>query len=555
MRGFLCVACVTLITGTAFGQPAEKFEAADVHPSPHSDNNFNLFMRGPQTRAGRYEIKTATMVDLIAAAYGVDGDKVYGGPNWLEMDRYNITAKLPASADRRKLTPDQEKIMLQALLAERFHLLVHTDSRPMPAYILTASKHPRLKDADPSAQKGCQGKPRPRDAAPTAPVEVACHGQSAAEIAQDLHDMAGGYLRQPVVDATELKGSYDFDLKWTGRGQLAAAGTDGISIFDAVENQLGLKLTLDKSPLPVVVVESVDQKPTENAPDIEKMLPEAVMPTEFEVADVKITPPDIQNQRFQIQPGGRVDIEGFNLKFVIQQIWQLSDDMIVGAPKWLSDQKISIIAKAPSTAIVNGQNGPPVDIDTLILMIKNLVIQRFKLETHMEERPINAYTLVSVKPKMKPSDPNGRIRCAEGPGSDQKDPRDAHPILGRLLNCQNMTMARFASMLQGLAPGYIHSPVVDGTGLEGSWDFTLNFSAAGQLQGGGEGRGGGGGGGAASGGDAPQPAQNTTVASDPTGALSLAEAISRQLGLKLEQTKRPVSVLVIDHVEPKPVDN
>ena len=544
MKAFLCIACATLLSGGAFSQPAEKFEAADVHVSPHSDNNFNLFMRGPQTRAGRYEIRTATMVDLISAAYGVDADKVYGGPNWLEMDRFDVTAKLPASPDRRKVTPDRQKAMLQALLAERFHLVAHTDSRPMPAYIMTAGKHPQLKDADAAAQPGCQGKPRPQGAPPTAPIEVACHGLTAPEIAENLHDMAGGYLRQPVVDSTGLKGTYDFDLKWTGRGQLAAAGADGISIFDAVDKQLGLKLELAKAPLPVVVVESVDQKPTQNVADIATILPGVAAPTEFDVAEVKLTPPDIQNRRFQIQPGGRIDIEGFDLKFIMQQIWQLSDDMIVGAPKWLSDEKISIIAKAPSTALVNGQNGPPIDIDTLILMIKNLLVDRFKLQTHMEERPVNAYTLVAVKPKMKPADPNGRIRCAEGPGADQRDTRDSHPVLGRLLNCQNMTMARFAGMLQSLAPGYIHSPVLDNTGLAGSWDFTLSFSSAGQLQG------------RAPEGGAPPPADaNANVASDPTGALSLSDAISRELGLKLEQTRRPVSVLVIDHIEPKPADN
>ena len=57
--------------------------------------------------------------------------------------------------------------MLQALLAERFHLVARPDSKPMPAYILTASKHPLLKDADPAAPKGCQGKPRPQNAGPT----------------------------------------------------------------------------------------------------------------------------------------------------------------------------------------------------------------------------------------------------------------------------------------------------------------------------------------------------------------------------------------------------
>jgi uncharacterized protein (TIGR03435 family) len=524
-----------LVCEAAFGQDV-RFEAADVHASPHSDNNFNLFMRGPQTRAGRYEIRTGTMVDLISTAYGVDGDKVYGGPNWLELDRYDITAKLPPGTSQEK-----QKAMLQALLAERFHLLVKTDSRPMPAYIMTASKHVQLKEAADGAQKGCQGKPRPQNAPPTAPIEVACHGLTAAEIADNLRNMAGGYLKQPVVDQTGLKGTYDFDLRWTARGQLAAAGEDGISVFDAVEKQLGLKLDLQKSPLPVVVVEKVDQTPTENAPDVGTILPGVAIPKEFEVATVKLTPPEIQTQRFNIQPNGRVDIENFDLKFIIQQLWQLSDEMMAGVPKGLSDVKVTISAKAPSTAIVNGQNGPPIDIDTLIAMIKNLIVERFQLKTHMEERPVNAYSLVAVKPRMKQADPNGRIRCIEGPGADQqKDVRDSRPILGRLVSCQNMTMARFASMLQGLAPGYIHSPVLDATGLEGSWDFTLSFSGVGQLQ---------------SGAPKPGDAASSGTASDPNGALGLPDAIAKQLGLKLEQTKRPLQVLVIDHVEPKPIEN
>jgi len=533
-RAFLCAA---LLSGAAFGQPGDRFEAADVHVSPHSDSSFNLFMRGPQTRAGRYEIRTATMVDLIGAAYGVDGDKVFGGPNWLELDRFDVTGKLPPGS-----TPDSRKAMLRTLLAERFHLVAHPDSRPMPAYIMTAGKHPLLKDADPTALKGCQGKPRPQGAKPTDPIEVACHGLSAAEIADNLHDMAGGYLRVPVVDSTGLKGTYDFDLKWTGRGQLAAAGEDGISIFDAVDKQLGLKLDLQKSPLPVVAVESVDEKPTPNDPGIETILPGVAVPTEFEVAVVKLLPPDAP-QKFEIQPGGRIDIEGFDLKFIIQQIWQLGDDMIVGAPKWLGDKKIDIVAKAPSAALVDGQNGPPVDIDTLIAMVKNLLVERFNLQTHMEERPINAYTLIAVKPKMKPADPSGRIRCTEGPGADQKDPLDIRPILGRLLNCQNMTMTRFAGMLQGLASGYIHAPVLDATGLDGSWDFALSFSTAGQLRSG------------AGGAGADSPAEIANAASDPNGALSLPDAVAKQLGLKLEQTRRPVKVLVIDRVDEKPVDN
>jgi uncharacterized protein (TIGR03435 family) len=100
-----------------------------------------------------------------------------------------------------------------------------------------------------------------------------------------------------------------------------------------------------------------------------------------------------------------------------------------------------------------------------------------------------------------------------------------------------MTMAQFAEKLQSIAPGYIHSPVLDATGLDGAWDFTLSFSPAGMAQGGG-GRGGDSG--------------AATEASDPSTGLTLLEAVEKQIGLKLELRKRPIPVLVIDHAEQNP---
>ena len=557
MRALVHISCVALLSGAAFSQPAETtppigsrpaFEGADVHSSHVSASNFNVSMNGPRVHDGRYAIRTATMVELVSAAYGVEQDKVLGGPTWLEINRYDVTAKLPPGS-----TPESHKLMLQALLAERFNLAIHNDSKPLPAYVMTASRHPQLKESDgKSGQNGCQGKPRAQQVEPGAirQIEVACHNMTMAAFADQIHMMAGGYLRQPVVDSTGLTGTYDFDIKWTGRGQLAAAGADGISIFDAVDKQLGLKLELSKVPTPVIVVDSVNEKPTGNAPYISSLLPDTAVPTEFEVADIKPTPSDFQGMNFQILPSGQLNLRGLNLKFIIQQAWgNFSDDMIVGAPKWLDDNRFDIVAKIPTAAMNNGagpNNPEPFDFDAVMVMLKNLLADRFKLATHMEDRPISAYTLMAAKPKLKPADPTGRIKCYEGPGPDQKDPRDANPILGRLITCQNMTMARFADMLQSLASGYIHAPVLDATGLDGAWDFSLTFSTAGQLQGGG-GRGGRDGGAAATG--AP------VAASDPNGALSLLDALPKQLGLKLESQKRPVQVLVIDHIEPKPTDN
>lgn len=192
------------------------------------------------------------------------------------------------------------------------------------------------------------------------------------------------------------------------------------------------------------------------------------------------------------------------------------------------------------------------DVDDLFPMLRALVTERFKLVSHREDRPATAYTLMAVKPKMKRADPTERTKYKEGPALDGKDPRDKNPVLGRLVTCQNMTMADFAKKLKDIAPGYIHTPVLDATGLDGSYDFTLSFSPAGALRNGG---GRGGDGPQAPGGAQAPGAGAVGTASDPSGAVSLFDAMEKQLGLKLQEQKRPVSVFVIDHIEQKPTEN
>ena len=168
------------------------------------------------------------------------------------------------------------------------------------------------------------------------------------------------------------------------------------------------------------------------------------------------------------------------------------------------------------------------------------------MTTHMEDRPGTAYTLVSVKPKMKQADPSERAHIQNGVPPGMKDPRPPGSPNTRILTCTNITMAQFASQLQPTASGYFQTPVIDATGLEGGYDFQLIFATAGMARGGGgiERARKGGGDGAAS-----------VDAAEPNGAISLFDAIEKQLGLRLEPQKRTISVLVIDHMERKPIDN
>ena len=166
--------------------------------------------------------------------------------------------------------------MLRGLLADRFKLVVHNDTKNLPAFVLSVGKGgPKLKESDGSGTSDCDGTPNP-PATPAGAVPliyVTCKNMTLDEIAQNLRYIAGGYLTNPVVNTTGIQGSWDFDIKWTAKANLARAAGDGISIFDAVHKQLGLKIEAKTAPLPVVVVDSVNETPTPNAPGLDKALP------------------------------------------------------------------------------------------------------------------------------------------------------------------------------------------------------------------------------------------------------------------------------------------
>jgi uncharacterized protein (TIGR03435 family) len=525
------ISLVVFLSGLAFSQSADTppaFDLADVHVSAKSPN---ANMSGGFLRGGRYEIRKGTMVDLVRLAYGVDADKVLGGPSWLETDRFDVIAKAPQATP-----PDTVKLMLQALLADRFKLVVRKDSKAMPVFVLSLGKgKPKLKESESSGSPGCQGQPTPPQPGVIPLQVVACHNMTTEALAQNLRGMANAYITNPVVDQTGLKGTWDFGLKWTARALLSQAGADGISIFDAVDKQLGLQLEPQKVPQPVIVVESVNQRPTDNPPGVTTSLPPAP-PAEFEVANIKPSMPGVQPMG-RIQ-NGRVDAQGLSLKTLVTLAWDINSDDLIVFPKWMESANFDIVAKVSTAA--GPANAPQIDIDDLRAMLRALLVDRFQMKMHTEDRPVPGYTMTAVKPKLQKADPLNRMGCKEGPGADGKDPRIANPVLSRLLTCQNMTMARFAELLPQLANGYVRTPVLDATGLDGAYDFTISFSAVGLLQGG-----------VGRGGDNPAAAG----ASDPNGALSLPDAVNKQLGLKLELQKRTMPVLILDHVEEKPTEN
>lgn len=531
--------CVGALAAAVLGLAAEtpKFEVADVHPSPKTTQPFT---RGPFHTASRYELRYATMLDLIRTAYNVDPERISGGPSWLELDRFDVFAKTP-----ERSTVESRRLMMQALLAERFGLKMHDGTAPLPAWALSAKKA-QLKETDGDGEPGCKysvqgGSPGGPGGGPIQlpTLMYTCKNTTMASFAAQMLNMPGaqGYLgNRLVVDQTGLKGSYDFVVRWTPKvpAGINVVG-EPIPLPESMEKNLGLKLEMATVPLPTMVVDSVSRTPTPNSPEAMKSFPP--LPTEFEVASLKPMAPGAPGGQPDVK-NGRLYLPGFTMLNLISVAWEINGpDFLVNAPSWIGEDRYEILAKAPDGVAIGeiapNRNSVPVNLDAIRPMLRALLKERFQLEVHTEDRPMTAYTLVANKPKLKPADPASRTRWQEGPAANG-DNKNANAALGRMVTCQNVSMAQLAEMLPNIAPGYLRTNVVDATGLEGGYDFTFSFSPVGVVQ--------------------QARAQTEGDAAEPLG-ISLFDALNKQLGLKLETVKRPVQVLVIDKIERKPLEN
>jgi uncharacterized protein (TIGR03435 family) len=224
---------------------------------------------------------------LIRFAYNLDDAQISGGPSWIDSDRYDIVAK----GDGNPGT-DQLREMLQKLLADRFSLKLHRESKELPVYALVAAKGgSKLKEAkdDSSGANPTSRMIRGGENAVAGPrrggVAITIGGStqiagsmSMAQLSQTLATLVG----RKVLDKTELQGNYDVKLEWTpqpgemsmrgvppgggaGGGERGAPPPDpnGVSVFTAIQEQLGLRLDSQKGPVDVLVVDSA-AKPTEN---------------------------------------------------------------------------------------------------------------------------------------------------------------------------------------------------------------------------------------------------------------------------------------------------
>jgi uncharacterized protein (TIGR03435 family) len=308
MRFTRLAALATLWVAAAFSQTpaAPEFDAASVKPAtPQADGRMMVGMRGgPGTGdVGHATFTNMSLMNLITQAYNVKEYQVTGPP-WLGSERYDLETTEPADT-----TKAQFGLMLQKLLADRFHLILHHESKEFQGYELVVAKGgSKLKEstpedaafdpatAGPPTAPGQSGPPK-LDANGFISMDrpgmvmmmrmsgkggAAAHVTARAQALDRLTEMLCNELRRPVVDKTGLKGKYDFTLEYAAEnlpgGGLppppppagAQAGTadarDDLepTITTAIQQQLGLRLDAKKIQLDVLVIEKADKVPTEN---------------------------------------------------------------------------------------------------------------------------------------------------------------------------------------------------------------------------------------------------------------------------------------------------
>jgi uncharacterized protein (TIGR03435 family) len=536
--------------------PDLAFEVASMKRNLSGDSQPYSSRRYP---GGRYTATNMTLHDLILGAYGLPKYLVSGGPSWWDTERYDIEAKAPAGVVSDgpidSTSVRQFEAMQQKLLAERFNLRIHRETKVAPIYTMVVAKG-GLK-MQPSPSRDCTQ------------VEEYCHGvlggprllhghaMGIAEIAEMLGRF---YLDRPVRDKTGLDGLYDFELHWTPESMRGKAEEErpqdvqrrepgvidqfGPDLITALQEQLGLTLQVQRGPVESIVIDHVEKLVQNEVNLVDTQHAEATQPIQiastapvfsrpstaarqtvkFDAASVKpnlsgSTKADAacrgtngvwETARAVGQtPLGRCVFRNTRLIGVIAVAYEIQigavdkgAPLIVNSgPGWIDSERFDIEATSD----------PPATEAQLHLMLQALLSERFKLVVHRVTRQMSGFALSQA--------PTG-AKLREAANHDSLQTTTAVQTIGTDKRAFSVaTMADLADYLSA----FFASPVVDETGLNARYDFDVKF----QLR-------------------------DVTFADgrpDRLSMINVMQAGLRDLGLRLEPREVPVAVTVIDHAE------
>jgi len=263
--------------------PDLELEVASIRPAANDEPQSRIRPTGSQITFTSY-----VMQELLRFAWQLPTGAMLGNvPPWVSQARYTILVKLPPEVDARILSQDQDQLtnMLQKLLVDRFQIKYHWGEQIQDGWILSAGT-PRMKKADPNSRTFCKHGPPEgghdvRTADSPFDAEFHCQNVTMAQFADLAQSMAKSEVKNRVPNKTGLTGSYDFTLYYTTGHKmrldaitaqaLRQAGNPsssdpivGLSVEDAFRKQLGLKLEKHRGSYPALILDHIEQTPTEN---------------------------------------------------------------------------------------------------------------------------------------------------------------------------------------------------------------------------------------------------------------------------------------------------
>jgi bla regulator protein BlaR1 len=505
----------------AQSQPSEAlaFEVASVKPNKSgSPREPSMILPG-----GRFTATNNTVRALILNAYGIFSSPylLSGGPSWIDSERYDVEARAEAGAilanAPNTVLLEKTRLMLRTLLADRFHLSVRRETKEMPVYELVVSKNgPKLnksaQEQDCDALTACHG-------FSGNPMRLTGTGVDMADLVLQLSYRLG----RPVLDKTVIQGLFDIKLQWNpfvGRSRPAgdtqrspeAEARDGPrpdpdtlpAVFEALEQQIGLKLVAAKGPVDVFIVEHVERPSGNDQAFFRKAM--WTPPQAFEVASIKPAPSSATERGITRKPGGRLSTSNATVKQLVYLAYQVMPPQVSGGPDWVGSAGFDIEAKPADAKI---------DMAQFRQMIKTLLAERFQLKFHMETKQLPVYELLVGKRGVKLTE----------------DKSESLEVGMRNLRGELQGDKATMPMLAGSLTRVLQRQVVDKTGLNGAYTFRLQFLP-----------------------DQKLPGPDEGVAIPTNDGASIFTALQEQLGLNLRATKGPVEMLVIDQAERPSVD-
>jgi uncharacterized protein (TIGR03435 family) len=506
--------------------PLPSYDVVVIKPS--KDPAQGASTEGEQT----HYLMTAKM--LIQFAYGIFSPpkvmdlNVVGGPDWINSDVFSIVGKMESTEfeQEQKLgraqRHERRQLMEQSLLAERFKLKMHVETRDEPVYALTVMKGLKLTPAK-DATGGAHVNPYPSSANPDELKRGLIVNAKGRNFVMTVKGMTLDTFvdaliaqketsRRHVVNQTGLTGAYDFTLTWGPDDTVPTESEEAPEppLFMAIQQQLGLKLAEGKGPAEVVVIDHIEKPVFDEASapaPVVRMMNVAYTPAgqsvepHYEAAIVK---PNLSGCCTSSRAtADQMMLSNETLKNLVILAYGVQPEQVTG-PDWMEKVRYDITAKYP----------PGTKYGDRWLMLRKLLAERFNLTTHSEMREIQGYSLLVAKGgfKLKPSDPGEASTTGGSQGAVWT------------LNARKIPL----SVLTWELSDSLGEVVVDQTGLNGTYDFQLRWATN-------------------------QASSPGAAESDP--APSVFTAVEETLGLHLQHGKVKAPMIVVDHMERVPTEN